>query len=202
MGANRPTRNHYIPEMLIKNFCDDSGLLWVGDQKRGKCYQANPTNVFVKNKLYVKHDYSQATDSYEYEGSLSKIESEAEPTISSLIEQARCRRNPCLNPELNNHFKKFVMALARRTPESQESVLSEVDMDFGEVFDSVAAGLLRKAGYDVPEKEWTAPGLLDTRVRVFDLMRPPQLERVFPALPGPAFGSRSPRESNDGYTGS
>ena len=40
--------------------------------------------------------------------------------------------------------------------------------------------------------EWTAPGLLDTRVRVFDLMRPPQLERVFPALPGPAFGSRSP----------
>ena len=49
---------------------------------------------------------------------------------------------------------------------------------------------------------WTAPGLLDTRVRVFDLMRPPQLERVFPALPGPAFGSRSPRESNDGCTGS
>ena len=45
-------------------------------------------------------------------------------------------------------------------------------------------------------------GLLDTRVRVFDLMRPPQLERVFPTLPGPAFGSRSPRESNDGCTGS
>ncbi len=52
------------------------------------------------------------------------------------------------------------------------------------------------------DKLWTAPGLLDTRVRVFDLMRPPQLERVFPALPGPAFGSRSPRESNDGCTGS
>ncbi len=57
------------------------------------------------------------------------------------------------------------------------------------------------AGY-APERLWTAPGLLDTRVRVFDLMRPPQLERVFPALPGPAFGSRSPRESNDGCTGS
>ena len=53
-----------------------------------------------------------------------------------------------------------------------------------------------------PDWDWTAPGLLDTRVRVFDLMRPPQLERVFPALPGPAFGSRSPRASNDGCTGS
>ena len=52
------------------------------------------------------------------------------------------------------------------------------------------------------DQNWTAPGLLDTRVRVFDLMRPPQLERVFPALPGPAFGSRSPRESNDGCIGS
>ena len=66
----------------------------------------------------------------------------------------------------------------------------------------------RKHGYGFMTREtmtktrWTAPGLLDTRVRVFDLMRPPQLERVFPALPGPAFGSRSPRESNDGCTGS
>ena len=154
MGANRPKRNHYIPEMLLKNFCDDRGLLWVADQKRGKCYKTNPTNVFVQSKLYVKHDYSQATDSYEYEESLSKIEGEAEPAISSLIEQARCRRNPQLNPELNNHFKKFIMALARRTPESQESVFSGLDRDFEEVFDSVAADVFRQGGYDVPEKEW------------------------------------------------
>ena len=108
----------------------------------------------MKSKLYVKHDYSQATDSYENEKALSKIECEAAPAISSLIEQARCRRNPQLNPELNNNFKKFIMALARRTPESQESVFSELEMDVGEVFDSVASGLLREAGYDVPEKEW------------------------------------------------
>ena len=66
----------------------------------------------------------------------------------------------------------------------------------------VTAKAVSKGKLKAKNLRWTAPGLLDTRVRVFDLMRPPQLERVFPALPGPAFGSRSPRESNDGYTGS
>ena len=154
MGANRPRRNHYIPEMLLKNFCDDGGLLWIADQERGKCYQTNPKKVFVKNNLYVNHDYSRATDSYEYEDTLSKIESKAEPAISSLIEQVRCGRNPRLDPELDDHFKKFVIALARRTPESQEKVFSELDIDFEEVFDNVAADVLRQGGYEVPEKEW------------------------------------------------
>ena len=72
MGANRPKRNHYVPQMLLKNFCDDRDLLWVGDKIRGTCYQANPTNVFVRGKLYVKQDYSQANESYEYEHILSK----------------------------------------------------------------------------------------------------------------------------------
>ena len=150
MGANRPKRHHYIPEMLLKNFYDDSGFLWVGDQKRCKCYQANPTNVFVKSNLYVKHDYSQATDSYEYEDSLSKIESKAEPAISSLVEQARCGRHPRLNPELNDHFKKFVIALARRTPESQERVASAKDRD---VFYEVSKARADELNYDLPDSE-------------------------------------------------
>ena len=53
-----------------------------------------------------------------------------------------------------DHFKKFVVALARRTPESQEKVFSELDIDFEEVFDNVAADVLRQGGYEVPEKEW------------------------------------------------
>ena len=154
MGANRPKRNHFVPEMLLKNFCDDRGFLWVGDQERGKCYSTKPTNVFVKGKLYVKQDYSQATDSYEYEYALSKIESSARPAISSLIEQVRCGSNPRLDPELNKHFKEFVIALARRTPESQERVFTDSDRNLEEVVDSVAKELLMQAGYDVPEQDW------------------------------------------------
>lgn len=154
MGANHPRRNHYIPQMLLNHFCDDGGLLWVADQERGKCYQTNPKNVFVKNNLYVNRDYAQATDSYEYEDMLSKIESKAEPAMSSFIEQVRCGRHPRLDPELDDHLKKFVIAMARRTPESQERVFSESDIDYEEVFDGVVVNVLRQGGLKIPEKDW------------------------------------------------
>lgn len=165
MGANRPTRNHYVPQMLLKNFCEDNGRLWIGDKIRGKVYQASPTNVFVRGKLYVKQNYSEENESYEYEHILSKIESNAEPAVSSIIEQVRCRKNPHLDPNLNKQFKEFVMAQARRTPESQERVFSGSDRILEEVVDSVSKELLTQAGYDIPEQDWfdRHPGILELK---------------------------------------
>ena len=165
MGANRPKRNHYIPQMMLRNFCDDDDFLWIGDKIREKVYRTSPTNVFVRGKLYVKQDYSEANESYEYERMLAKIEGNAEPAISSIIEQVRCGRNPHLDPNLNMHFKEFVIALARRTPESQERVFSGSGMSFEEVVDSVSKELLTQAGYDMPEQDWfdRDPGVLELK---------------------------------------
>lgn len=162
MGANRPRRHHYIPEMLLRNFCDAGGVLWVGDKKRGKHYKTTPKNVFVERNLYSNRDYNRGTDSYEYEQALSIIESNAKPAISSVIEQMRGERNPRLALELDRRLKEFVIAIARRTPESQERVFGESDGSFEEAFDSVAKHLLKGAGYDVPEQDWfdQDPGVL------------------------------------------
>ena len=148
--------------MLLRNFCDDEGGLWVGDKKRGKCYRRKPKNVFVKRNLYSNHDFNRGTDSYEYEQALSRIESNAKPAISSVIEQVRGQRNPRLDLELDRRLKEFVIAMARRTPESQELVFGKSDRSFEEVFDSVVSDLLRGAGYDVPEQDWFGrdPGVL------------------------------------------
>ena len=148
--------------MLLRNFCDDDEGLWVGDKKRGKCYRTKPKKVFVKRNLYWNHDYNRGTDSYEYEQALSRIESNAKPAISSVIEQVRGQRNPRLDLELDRRLKEFVIAMARRTPESQERVFGKSDRSFEEVFDSVVSDLLRGAGYDVPEQDWLDrdPGVL------------------------------------------
>ena len=100
------------------------------------------------------HDYNRGTECYEYEQVLSKIESNAKPAISSVIEQVRGQRNPRLVLELDRRLKEFVIAMARRTPESQERVFGESDRSFEEVFDSVVKDLLKGAGYDVPEQDW------------------------------------------------
>lgn len=154
MGANRPRRHHYIPEMLLRNFCDGEGVLWVGDKKRGKCYSATPKNIFVESNLYSNYDYSRGTDSYEYEQALSKIESKAKPAISSVIEKVRGELNPRLESKLDKCLKEFVIAMARRTPESQARVFGEVDRSYEEVFDSVVKDFLKDAGHDAPEQEW------------------------------------------------
>ena len=154
--------------MLLRNFCDDGGFLWVGDQSAGIAIRRNLRNVFVEGNLYSTHDYIHGTDSYEYEHALSKIEGNAKAAISSIIEQVRGGRNPHLGSELNKHLKKFVLALARRTPESQERVFTESDRNFEEVFDSVAKELLVGAGYEVPEQDWfdRDPDVLEMKRRM------------------------------------
>ena len=154
MGENRPRRHHFIPEMLLRNFRNDEGLLWVGDQRRESCYKASSKNVFVKSNLYSSHDYIQGIDSYEYERTLSRIEGNASAAIASIIEQARNGRNPQLDSEDDEHLKEFVFALARRTPESQKRIFASSDREFDEVFESVVTSCLTAGGLDVPERDW------------------------------------------------
>ena len=129
MGANKPTRNHYIPESLLKNFCDDDGLLWAGDKCGRAPFHPPPSKLFVKSKLYAKNDYSQSVITYENEEALAKIESDAASAISAVIEQARRGCPPRLSPEDDDHFKRFIIAQARRTPESQVRIGLTSDVD-------------------------------------------------------------------------
>ena len=131
MGNSIPRRQHYIPEMLLKNFCDDR--LWVGYD--GKVFKTTIGNAFVENNLYTKADYRHApkgvgyegflrsiTKSYEYEERLSEVESIAEPAVRRILNRARIGKRPKLPTRLALAWKQFLFAMARRTPESQERI--------------------------------------------------------------------------------
>ena len=133
MGRNKPKRNHYIPQMLLKNFCGESGRVWVDDGK--KIYSTNPRNVFVQGHLYTKSIFGNSpkdTDhedflnsiekSYEYEERLSEIESRATPAVQEIVDHVRQGKCPQLSIELRDAWKRFLIAIARRTPESQNRV--------------------------------------------------------------------------------
>ena len=133
MGRNTPKRNHYIPQMLLKNFCGDSRRVWVGDGKR--IYAAKPRNVFVQRHLYTKSIFESSpkgTDhddflnsiekSYEYEDHLSVIESRAAPAVREIVVHVRKGKCPALSIEHRDAWKRFLFAIARRTPESQNRV--------------------------------------------------------------------------------
>ena len=47
--------DHYLPQMLLKHFCDGDGFLWVARKGQDQPFRTTPRNVFAENDLYTKH---------------------------------------------------------------------------------------------------------------------------------------------------
>lgn len=164
MGSHRSRRHHYIPEMLLKNFCDDDGQLWVNDRTVGKIYPSTPKNVFVRRDLNTSYDFPSAPRSDkeeeffdsieasdEYEQILSRLEGEADSVVQKVIKQARDLQCLQLSSEDRNTLKRFILAMARRTPESQRRITP--DKSFDEIFYNAATAIAKKDNYrGLPEK--------------------------------------------------
>ncbi len=151
--------------MLLKNFCDQAGQIWVCDKNTGKIVPRNPKTVFSVRHLYTSYDIGPVpkSEKYEkfrsvikrdskYENTLNRIESKAAPVVQRLIEQARCDRFPQLTPEDRDAVKRFILALGRRTPESQKRVSSGKNID--DIFYEAAKDIARKDNYKgLPDRE-------------------------------------------------
>ena len=116
MGANKPRRNHYNPEWLLNNFCDIDGRLWLGDKYHPKPFRTSPVNVFVVGNLYTTNDHAQSVKTFENEEALARIESDAKPAISIVIDRARRGCPSRLSPEDNNYFKRFIFSSGTSDP--------------------------------------------------------------------------------------
>lgn len=147
--------------MLLKNFSDEQGRIWVGDGT--KVYASNPKDVFVQGHLYTKLDFSNAQvsvdsgaflesvpKSYEFEERLGEIEDAAAPAIRQFVEQSRLGHPPQLTPEMLEACKRFIIAMARRTPESQARLASSLDID---AFYEAAKLAADQDNFPLPDKE-------------------------------------------------
>ena len=144
---------------------DENGQLWIYDKGRGKVFRTTPENVFAINDLYTNYgfehirkdaEYAEFIDSverdykYEVDYFAGGIESKAAPVILKIIENARSSKSPQLSSEQANDWKRFALALARRTPESQKRVISVGDRD---LFYEAAKARAHQVNYDLPDRE-------------------------------------------------
>ena len=132
MGSNIPRRHHYIPKMLLKHFCDDNGKLWMFNKTENIVYPSSQRKAFVEKNQYAhsRMDVSgNVTSTYEYENALGALESEADPIVRMIIGSARCGEQLDLSPNDSAIVKRFLLALARRTRESQARMSAEKDAD-------------------------------------------------------------------------
>lgn len=146
-----PKRQHYIPKMLLKRFCDDDGWLWTGGKDLPDVYRRRPKNVFVENHLYTKYGYDGEPPSAEYEQVFSRIETIADPVIDRIVNSARQVQCPVLSAEEQAILLEFVMAQARRTRESRRRASHGLSDD--ELY-NIVQGIMEGGGYEGwPDKD-------------------------------------------------
>ena len=114
--------------MLIRNFCDSGGCVYLGSRASGKTTRVRPHNAFVHKDLYTKLPYDGSEPDTGYESRLSEIESDTAPILDDIILAIRKRAVPELTPDQELMVQRFHFLTARRTPESQKRVAA-VDGD-------------------------------------------------------------------------
>ena len=127
MSNNETKRQHYIPRMLLKRFCDSEGFIYVGDRTTRTVFRQNLDNAFVKKHQYTRYSYEDESRSLEYESRLSEIESAVAPVLEDVVSSLNENMLPSLSDTARLALKRFVFSLARRTRESQSRVAAMKD---------------------------------------------------------------------------
>lgn len=152
--------DHYLPQMLLKNFCDGSGRLWVARKGKDQPFRTKPLNVFQENNLNTQHTPVANVDrtgwTFERDRSseriLSQIESAAADPMRQVITSARKRRLPQLGSDAQDALKRFFFAIARRTPESQKRFRTP-DAEARHELHIRLSGKAESAGVTLPSEE-------------------------------------------------
>lgn len=128
-GSAFPVAQHFVPKLLLKKFCDDDGRLWVGRKDSETVFWQRPGRAFVQNHIYTTFGYEGAPPSAEHEHALSRIENDAAPVLDRIVNSARRIEHAELSPSERVSLQRFILAVARRTPESQQRVSNPVTDD-------------------------------------------------------------------------
>ncbi len=64
-----PKRQHYVPKMLLRNFTDENGWLYVFDGRVPTIgvRRSRPEQAFVQKDFYTRYSYEHADKSYSIE---------------------------------------------------------------------------------------------------------------------------------------
>ncbi|MBQ7670383.1 MAG: DUF4238 domain-containing protein [Clostridia bacterium] len=111
MTTNEPVRHHYIPQFILRKFCDDQGFLSYLDKESGRILQKEPKDIFVSRNLY-RDEVNYPEDRMKIENAFSAYESE----ISKLInERILKEKDVIISLDENESLKLFFALMGFRS---------------------------------------------------------------------------------------
>ena len=107
-------RHHYVPQMILRNFVDQRGMLHCFRKEDQQTFEASPEDVYVKKWLYTQRGVGAHADAKERELG-TRIEGPAHPIVDKIVTRAREGRFPALTPEEKSKWDLFFCVQMRRT---------------------------------------------------------------------------------------
>lgn len=88
MADNKPKRQHTVTNNILKNFCNQNGLLWVFDRKENEYREQHPDDTTVIRDFYT-YTTVDGEKCYELETTLGDLLESKLPAIVSKLEQSQ-----------------------------------------------------------------------------------------------------------------
>ena len=171
---------HYIAQFILRNFSHSKTTIWTYSAQKGLEERSTKT-VLGQSHLYSQKEVdfrnraskSMAPKTFEqsvrkdpdpYDRSvIGKLETDAAPIIERLIHEIRLGNDPIREPGHICTLQEFLYLSARRTPESQESVL-------GDRYSEADAAAFREIKKTVDSKQYPFGGI-DEMYRLYPVSR-------------------------------
>lgn len=156
---------HYVPNLILRNFADDDGVLWIMDKKQARCWLDKGGGGTYDN-AFAEHDYNPSS----VEKVLNRIESKARWVVEKIIDLARCGMDPVVEPAEKGHLCTFLFVQALRIPRVKSWVMNE-EWEFDGDKD-----ILWQMFSDLSEDKY--PGSLEAEKANANLTEHPHLEKI------------------------
>ena len=116
--GNQPIKHHYVPEWLLKRFCDEDGKLWWRrrDWPPEKVHPQSLDSVFYQNHLNTLFADDGSKD-FRVETDLAKLDRELADITDRLVQQGRRGRPPELDEESRAKLYSYIFVQFKRSPD-------------------------------------------------------------------------------------
>ncbi len=118
-----PKRQHYVPKMLLRNFTDENGWLYVFDRRVPTIVvrRSKPEKTFLEKDFYTRYTYEQADKSYSIEHELARMEAVAARVVRKIVTSARAGSKPDLTQQEKDDWDAYLCSQMTRIPEVRPS---------------------------------------------------------------------------------
>lgn len=126
---NTPKKHHFVPQMLLRRFCDDGGKLWYYTKKAPHIGVASgtPQALFYEKHFYTLDEGGIRDTSLETY--FSQLEGAANAVIEKVCTAARAARQPGLTVQEKTVWDLFFYFQWKRTPDSISSTISYAEFE-------------------------------------------------------------------------